>query len=184
MHVRPFFSCLLTVFQAKCQQIEVDLLKSHVVYHRNMFSCFPFSKARLGSGRVVTVLVSDPDPKSHTPQIALLRWAFDWDGGDALGARRDNGLPQPGRHSKPRLYQTFPNLRPWDSCVSPAPTWPDQTHCWPTTGDTSSSSVLLRREKKLRYDGQCQRDWNQSRRSCRECFMLEFAGRNIPQILI
>lgn len=73
-----------------------------------MFSCSPFSKARIVGGRVVTVPVSDPDPKSHTPQIALLRWA--WDGGDALGARRDNGLPQPGRHSNPRLCQTLTNL--------------------------------------------------------------------------
>lgn len=42
-------------------------------------------------------------------------------------AQRDNGLPQPGRHSKPRCYQTLSNLSPWDSRVFPAPTWPDQT---------------------------------------------------------
>lgn len=52
----------------------------------------------------------------HSPGMAVTHWA-----------QRDNSLPQPGRHSKPQCYQTLSNLSPWDSCVSPAPTWPDQT---------------------------------------------------------
>lgn len=46
-----------------------------------------------------------------------LRWRW------RTGEQRDNSLPQPGRHSNPRRYQTLSNLSPWDSDVFPAPTW-------------------------------------------------------------
>lgn len=74
---------------------------------------------------LLTAPVSDP----HTlPRLHC--YIEHWTGmaGWRTGRTRDNGLPQPGRHSKPQLYQTLSNLSPWDGCVSPAPTCPDQTH--------------------------------------------------------